>query len=82
MSTFHPFAMERWQSTYENRVELNLSESGVDPLTLAELHEGVVSRVGPWAGAPVMPAFQGTWPRWRFASRRSWIRPRSAPGPG
>lgn len=39
MSTFHPFAMERWQSTYENRVELNLSESGVDPLTLAELLE-------------------------------------------
>jgi aspartate/methionine/tyrosine aminotransferase len=39
MSTFHPFAMERWQSTYEHRVELNLSESGVDPLTLAELLE-------------------------------------------
>jgi aspartate/methionine/tyrosine aminotransferase len=39
MSTFHPFAMERWQSTYEYRVELNLSESGVDPLTLAELLE-------------------------------------------
>jgi hypothetical protein len=39
MSTFHPFAMERWQSTYEYRVDLNLSESGVDPLTLAELLE-------------------------------------------
>ncbi|MBR9989659.1 MAG: aminotransferase class I/II-fold pyridoxal phosphate-dependent enzyme [Gemmatimonadetes bacterium] len=39
MSTFHPFAMERWQSTYENRVEFNLSESGVHPLTLAELLE-------------------------------------------
>jgi aspartate/methionine/tyrosine aminotransferase len=37
MSTFHPFAMERWQSTYENRVEFNLSESGVHPLTLREL---------------------------------------------
>ena len=37
MSTFHPFVMERWQSTYENRVDVNLSESGVDPLTLAEL---------------------------------------------
>jgi len=32
-----PFAMERWQSTYEHRVEYNLSESGVHPLTLAEL---------------------------------------------
>ena len=39
MSTFHPFVMERWQSTYENRVDLNLSESGVDPLTLSELLE-------------------------------------------
>lgn len=32
-----PFAMERWQSTYENRVAYNLSESGVHPLTLGEL---------------------------------------------
>ena len=31
------FAMERMQSTYENQVEFNLSESGVHPLTLAEL---------------------------------------------
>lgn len=39
MSTFRPFAMERWQSTHEYRVKFNLSESGVDPLTLAELLE-------------------------------------------
>ena len=32
-----PFAMERWQSVWENRVELNISESGVQPLTLEEL---------------------------------------------
>lgn len=32
-----PFAMERWQSTYEHRVRYNLSESGVHPLTLEEL---------------------------------------------
>jgi len=31
------FAMERMQSTYENQVEFNLSESGVHPLTLGEL---------------------------------------------
>ncbi|MEJ2216138.1 MAG: aminotransferase class I/II-fold pyridoxal phosphate-dependent enzyme [Gemmatimonadota bacterium] len=37
MRTFVPFAMERWQSTYENRVAYNLSESGVHPLTLNEL---------------------------------------------
>jgi aspartate/methionine/tyrosine aminotransferase len=29
--------MERWQSTYEHRVEINLSESGVHPMTVAEL---------------------------------------------
>lgn len=34
---FSPFRMERWQSTYENRVEINLSESGVHPMTVAEL---------------------------------------------
>jgi aspartate/methionine/tyrosine aminotransferase len=31
--------MERWQSTWENEVDFNLSESGVHPLTLAELLE-------------------------------------------
>jgi aspartate/methionine/tyrosine aminotransferase len=31
--------MERWQSTYEHRVDFNLSESGVHPMTLAELLE-------------------------------------------
>ena len=32
-----PFALERMQSTYENQVEFNLSESGVHPLRLGEL---------------------------------------------
>jgi aspartate/methionine/tyrosine aminotransferase len=31
--------MERWQSTYEHRVRINLSESGVHPLTVDELIE-------------------------------------------
>ena len=35
--SFEPFAMERWQSTWENRVQFNLSESGVHPLTADEL---------------------------------------------
>jgi aspartate/methionine/tyrosine aminotransferase len=35
----NPFRMERWQSTWENRVEFNLSESGVHPMTPAELLE-------------------------------------------
>jgi aspartate/methionine/tyrosine aminotransferase len=32
-----PFQLERWQSVWENKVELNISESGVHPLTTAEL---------------------------------------------
>jgi aspartate/methionine/tyrosine aminotransferase len=39
-----PFALERLQSTYENQVAFNLSESGVHPLTLAELLEDAQSR--------------------------------------
>ena len=34
------FEMERWQSTWENQVEYNLSESGVHPLQASELLEG------------------------------------------
>ncbi|HUU42670.1 MAG TPA: hypothetical protein VMX57_02765, partial [Planctomycetota bacterium] len=32
-----PFDMERMQSTWENRVDYDLSESGIRPLTLREL---------------------------------------------
>ncbi len=35
-----PFLMERMQSTYEHRVAINLSESGVDPMTVRELLDG------------------------------------------
>src|SRR5919201_2833985 len=38
------FAMERMQSTYENVVEFNLSESGVHPLRLDELVEAPAER--------------------------------------
>lgn len=37
--TFYPFELERWQSTWENRVRFNLSESGVHPLSVRELLE-------------------------------------------
>jgi aspartate/methionine/tyrosine aminotransferase len=33
------FAMERWQSHHENKVEYNLAESGVQPIRLDELRE-------------------------------------------
>jgi len=36
----HVFEMERWQSTWENQVEYNLSESGVHPLRVSELLRG------------------------------------------
>ena len=32
-----PFAMERFQSTWEHQVRFNLSESGVHPLSVREL---------------------------------------------
>jgi len=32
-----PFALERWMTTYETRVEYDLAESGIHPLTTAEL---------------------------------------------
>ena len=32
-----PFRMERLQSTYENYVDYNLSESGVQPMRVREL---------------------------------------------
>ena len=35
--TIEPFALERLQSLYEHEVEINLSESGVEPLRLGEL---------------------------------------------
>jgi Winged helix DNA-binding domain len=36
-------------------------------LTVAELHEAVVTACGEWAGDPVLPAFSGMWARWRTA---------------
>lgn len=45
------FAMERMQSTYENRVEFNLSESGVQPLRLGELLDEGEAREALWAEA-------------------------------
>jgi aspartate/methionine/tyrosine aminotransferase len=37
-----PFALERFQSIWENRVAWNLAESGVHPLTVAELADTAV----------------------------------------
>jgi len=40
------FKMERMQSTYENYVEYNLSESGVHPMRVEELLDGAPSSLG------------------------------------
>jgi len=48
MPEFHPFAMERFMSKFEQAVDYNLSESGVHPLSLGELLEsepGVIKRL-------------------------------------
>jgi len=37
VTRFVPFDLERWQSTWENRVRYNLSESGVHPLSIQDL---------------------------------------------
>src|SRR5262245_47339819 len=41
---FQPFELERWQSEFEHRVEINLADSGVLPMRLHELladHQGL-----------------------------------------
>src|SRR5438105_5303280 len=37
LSHFQPFELERWQSEWEHKVDINLADSGVLPLRLAEL---------------------------------------------
>src|SRR5206468_6633727 len=44
---FVPFELERWQSTWENRVRYNLSESGVHPLSIKELLDLAGASVAP-----------------------------------
>lgn len=51
--SFAVFQMERWQSTYEHQVGVNLSESGVEPLTLSELLEMAGLDAGALASTPL-----------------------------
>ena len=43
-------------------------------LTAAELGDAIVARTGAWASEPVMPAFNGMWPRWRAALAQAAFR--------
>ena len=55
-----PFAMERLQSTWENRVAWNLAESGVHPLRVEELADSDDDRVALLAQALGYPQTNGT----------------------
>ncbi len=57
-----PFEMERMQSTWENQVEINLSESGVHPLTVGELLDASEDRERLLALALGYPQTNGTVP--------------------
>lgn len=50
-------------------------------LTTDELTEALVDYLGPWAGDPVMPAFQGMWPRWRLVQSMAGFRGAMCFGP-
>jgi hypothetical protein len=43
-------------------------------LTADELTKALIDHLGPWAGDPVMAAFQGMWPRWRMAQSTAGVR--------
>jgi aspartate/methionine/tyrosine aminotransferase len=55
-----PFEMERMQSTWENQVEINLSESGVHPMTVGELLGAGADRDGLFGQALGYPQTNGT----------------------
>jgi len=52
--------MERMQSTWENLVDYNLSESGVHPMRLEELVEDPTDRSGLMGQELVYPQSNGT----------------------
>ncbi len=54
------FEMERWQSVWENQVELNISESGVHPLTAEELVGDAETLRGLLALPQIYPPTQGS----------------------
>jgi len=58
------------------------SERKSGGLTVDELTEAIVERVGSWAGDRVMPAFQDNWPRWRQAESVATSRGALCFGPG
>lgn len=66
-STASPFKPEvRMSESQTDEVVAAVADALAEAeLTVDELTDAIVARVGSWAGDPVMPAFQGMWPRWR-----------------
>ena len=62
MPAFQPFVMEQMMSEWENAVDINLSESGVHPMTLGELLAWTV-------------ASRATWPTSACSTHRPTARP-------
>ncbi|MFD0338838.1 winged helix DNA-binding domain-containing protein [Streptomyces sp. NPDC127117] len=62
-----PFAKDARMTPEQTETVLAAIEDALTgtELTVDELSGAVVERAGSWAGDPVMPAFQGMWPRWR-----------------
>ena len=54
------FAMERMQSTWDNLVEYNLSESGVHPMKVEDLHADAPDRAALLAQELIYPQSNGT----------------------
>jgi hypothetical protein len=63
----NPFAPEiRLNDNQIDQIVAAIADALSDAeLTLDELTDAIVERVGAWAGEKVMPAFQDFWPRWR-----------------
>lgn len=66
-ATASPFKPEvRMSGSQTDEVVAAVEDALADAeLTVDELTDAIVARVGSWAGDLVMPAFQGMWPRWR-----------------
>jgi hypothetical protein len=64
-----PFAQDvRMTAGQTDEVVAAIADAVADAeLTVDELTDAIVARVGSWAGDRVMPAFQDNWPRWRQA---------------
>jgi hypothetical protein len=79
-----PFSADvRMSAEQTDRIVAAIADAVEDAeLTVDELTEAIVERVGTWAGDRVMPAFQDNWPRWRQVESIATNRGALCFGPG